>query len=266
MNRHIPIPAVMKSKSIAFAVLLLVVITGVGICHVSAYLAPRTLFAVIIKNSIPKTAVAYADAPTPFVVSIEKFTIAVTDAPYTSGTYDLTKGQIPENTLLLMNVKREGTDYAAAASAFKIDFDDTVPNRVVVHRTKGDAPFYATVSAIEFDPSQVNVYKQNWSLSTTQTATSQDLRNGNHQVYAKPDKAHSISFASYTATGDVADPSTYYVTTLQSDAGHVEFHRFSTGGAKVAIRGQYTTLRRGATNSAPFGSRRGSFFGIRPPG
>jgi hypothetical protein len=220
----------MNPRKVFYYGFMLAVVTGVGMWPVEN------------KSSLPFTAVAHADTPTPFVVTIEKFTIAVTDAPYTSGTYDLTKGQVPANTLLLMNVKREGTDYTAAASAFKINFDDAVPNRVVVHRTKGDAPFYATVSAIEFDPNQVNVYKQHWALSTSATAVSQDLRNANRQVYAKPDKAHSIAFASYTATGDVADPSTYYVTTLQSDVGHVEFHRFSTGGGKVAIDGQYTTI------------------------
>lgn len=182
---------------------------------------------------------ARADEPTPFVKTIETFTIPVTTAPYTSGVYDLTKGQVPANTLLLMRVQREGTDYSAEASAFRVDFDTVVSDRVVVHRTKGDAPFYATVTAVEFDPEQVNVYKQEWTLTSTQLGSNPDLRDENMHVYADPDKTKAFVIISYTATGNSTNPSTYYLSAFQSDASHVAIRRLSRG---PTIHGYYTTI------------------------
>jgi hypothetical protein len=183
---------------------------------------------------------AGADEPTPFVKTIETFTVPVTTAPYTSGTYDLTKGQVPANTLLLMRVKREGTDYSAEASSFRVDFDTEVSNRVVVHRTTGDAPFYATVTAVEFDPDQVNVYKQEWTLNSRQLGSNPDLRDENMRVYADPDETKAIAIISYTATGSSTKPSSYYVSAYQSGASHVVIRRGSTNG--VTINGYYTTI------------------------
>ena len=179
---------------------------------------------------------------TPFVRSIEIFRIAITDPPYTQGFYDLTKNQIPANTLLLTRIQREGANLSATASSFRTDFDGLIANRVVVRRTTGDAPFYATVTAIEFDPTQVNVYKQEWSLSTSMLGANPDLRDANGKVYATPDKTKATSFISYTATGSSTMPSSYLVTAFQSDSGHVVIRRGSTGNGKVAIQGYYTTI------------------------
>jgi hypothetical protein len=179
---------------------------------------------------------------TPFVRSIEIFQIAITDPPYTHGFYDLTKSQVPANTLLLTRIRRAGFDQTASASSFRTDFDGLIPNRVLVYRTTGDAPFYATVTAIEFDPTQVNVYKQEWSLSTLQTGSNPDLRDTNGHVYANPVKTKATSFISYTATGTSTNPSSYLLTAFQSDSSHVVIRRGSTGGGKVAIQGYYTTI------------------------